>query len=670
MCAVMLASVLSISARTATTLFRPESATDGITFPAADQVVNLNTEGVISSPDDQSKKNEFAATGNLTFMVSGDTKDALLTFDKNRFKLSKDADLHLYATGQAKLKTLTLLCKAQGTPNAAETADGTTSAQKEGDYWKYVIRASDSDYWYIRFRQLLYVYYMLVEYETEDEPAPVGKYAVSWDAPQHATLVIKAGDTTLNNGAEVDKDTEITITATPETDYKIDGITVNGQPAAASVSEGVMSASHTVVAATTVAVTASKVGNPNPDTPQEFTVTGTVTGRGTVTMLTPDGKTVESGASLESGLLLTIMAQPDADNTIGSFSINGVAEQLPAEGQPLVKTRQVDDNLDIVVTFVPVGAPVPDNVTVSWTVGEGGSFNAADSDGKMLTSGSTVPKGSIITLTAVPAQGYTLSRFAINSQELLLPESGQPLVMGYTVNDNSDIDVTFVRIDAPETTYPVTWQSPVGAVILVLENGQSITSGKQVAEGQQLNIIVSALPDFKVTGVTVNDQTLNPDEPAETIVLTHIVSSPVHITATTDSQSADSCTVTIEQTEGGYIHVTDSKGYIRNNYGKMPVGTKIVINAIPYNDNTMDKLLINGAEYLPSNPAAGVQMDYTVTVNTHITARYNIPTGIPEVDMQNPDNVEFYDLQGRRVKNPRPGLYIIHTAKGNRPVRL
>ncbi|MGI6478701.1 MAG: leucine-rich repeat protein [Salinivirgaceae bacterium] len=65
--------------------------------------------------------------------------------------------------------------------------------------------------------------------ECEFELIPIiEQFTITFATPENGTLSVKQGTTELSSGAQVDKDSEITITATPNTGYKIDTLTVNG----------------------------------------------------------------------------------------------------------------------------------------------------------------------------------------------------------------------------------------------------------------------------------------------------------------------------------------------------------------------------------------------------------------------------------------------------------
>ena len=55
-------------------------------------------------------------------------------------------------------------------------------------------------------------------------------YTITFATPAHGTLLVKEGATVINNGENVAKESEITITATPDNGYKLKTLTVNGNP--------------------------------------------------------------------------------------------------------------------------------------------------------------------------------------------------------------------------------------------------------------------------------------------------------------------------------------------------------------------------------------------------------------------------------------------------------
>lgn len=54
------------------------------------------------------------------------------------------------------------------------------------------------------------------------------QYALQYDTPEHGKIVVVQDGNELSSGAKIEPNTSITITAVPDTDYKIESLTVNG----------------------------------------------------------------------------------------------------------------------------------------------------------------------------------------------------------------------------------------------------------------------------------------------------------------------------------------------------------------------------------------------------------------------------------------------------------
>ena len=64
----------------------------------------------------------------------------------------------------------------------------------------------------------------------EFEEIPIEQFTIAFATPENGTISVMLDTIALVSGDKVDKNSEITITATPDNGYKLKTLTVNGNP--------------------------------------------------------------------------------------------------------------------------------------------------------------------------------------------------------------------------------------------------------------------------------------------------------------------------------------------------------------------------------------------------------------------------------------------------------
>ena len=234
----------------------------------------------------------------------------------------------------------------------------------------------------------------------------VQQFEVIYDTPINGTLSVDDGINPILSGTFVDMGTELTITAIPDAGYEISTLTVNGN----NFTNGDI---HTVTSTTTIVCTFSLI------VPQFYTLTLNVypTGAGTTT---GDGQ-------YETDDIVTIFATPNTDYeflnwTKGTTIIstdNPYTFNMPAEDLSLTANFYSEDNF--IVTF-----NTPSNGVLSVT-----------DNGTEITSGTYVEPGTILTITATPANNYQLGTLTVNGINF---QNGDT----YEVNSDTEIYCSFI----------------------------------------------------------------------------------------------------------------------------------------------------------------------------------------------------------------------------------
>ncbi|MDR2579233.1 MAG: hypothetical protein LBC70_10590 [Chitinispirillales bacterium] len=366
---------------------------------------------------------------------------------------------------------------------------------------------------------------------------------VTFTAGEGGALSVTSDGDTITSGAMVPVGTVLTITATRLTGYVLSELTVNGEP---------FMSGATFVVDGAVDIAAAFFVPPH-------TVMLRASAGGTLSVTSADGP-IESGTEVPAGTALTITATPFDRYTLSTLTVNG----LPFESG---ETYTVNGPVVVAAVFA---APV------TFTANAGGALSVTSVNGP-ITSGETVPVGTVLTVTAVPAINYFIATLTVNGERFVSGAS-------FVVDSVTDIAATF---SVP--SHPVTLITNAGGTLSVTRNGVPITSGEEVPVGTVLTITATPLAGYNLT-LAVNGQSVESGT-------THTVEGEVEIVATFSNPDATDHPVTFTAGEGGTLSVTSPDGSITNG-AEISVGTVLTITATPNAGFVLSTLTVNGLPFV------------------------------------------------------------------------
>ena len=292
------------------------------------------------------------------------------------------------------------------------------------------------------------------------------KYTVTYTQPANGTLTVKNGSQTIHSGDSVEYGTVLIVEATPYHGYMLDSIKVNGARIAGD--------SFTVDSNSTVeAFFFSKIKYP-------IIYNQPVNG----TLAVKNGsQTILSGDLIEYGTVLTIEATPYQGYKLDSIHVNG---------DTILGFSFTVRDYTIISAFFSENHT---KYTISYTQPANGTL-AVKNGSQTILSGDMVEYGTVLTIEAIPYQGYKFDSIRINGTRI----SG----LSFTVTDNTNIEVFFGK-----QSYTVTYNSNMySGKIEVTRGSEIVASGSSVEYGTQL--MVRAIPNhgFEVKSLTINDQAI------------------------------------------------------------------------------------------------------------------------------------------------------------------
>ena len=312
----------------------------------------------------------------------------------------------------------------------------------------------------------------------------------------------------VKSGASVAESSFLKFKAEPKDGYEFDSWTVNGLPADGSLTDP-MELSREITAETSVVAHFKSAASA-----EEYTVTFAAEpeGQGTLTATRYDRENDEE-VPFESGekfsgenIFITFTAKPGADYKVEKWLVNGEAIDMPSNPNEYIHELKADVEVKVVFTAKP------NEVTLQYSVptGEGGQIAVAvtpkgGGDAVSVESGKKVARGSSVTFTATPNEGYEVEKWLVNNTENR--QAGQNTTLTMTLEEDTEVQL-FFKQEAKKYVVNFTAEPVKGGTITAsgYVNGQlkTITTGESVPESSYIDFEVTANEGYEFVKWTVD----------------------------------------------------------------------------------------------------------------------------------------------------------------------
>ena len=288
-----------------------------------------------------------------------------------------------------------------------------------------------------------------------DTPTPAPTYRISVSAMTGGTV---RGGGTYQDGASV------TVTATPNNNYRFVEWRENGTQVSTA-------ASYTFSADANRTLTAVFEQTETPPTPS-YTVS--------VSANPAEGGSVSGGGSYQRGVSATVSATLNDGYRFVCWRENGEAVSFNSS-----YTFSVSGNTALTAVFEK-NTPAP---SISYTI----SVQASPAEGGTVTGGDTYQRGATVTIAATPNSGYQFKEWQLDGRQISTTAS-------YTFAAGADQAFTavFEKVEQPPVkTYSVRLSANPSA-------GGSVSGGGTFAENSTVTITATANSNYRFTGWSEN----------------------------------------------------------------------------------------------------------------------------------------------------------------------
>jgi len=394
------------------------------------------------------------------------------------------AELAAPATGTTSDVTLTFSVTKDGTTSDAEVTATLTyvAADTEG--------TTDAS-WTLPSGKLTVGDYQVtvagtVGVKTETPPAG-DKHTVTITDPTNGTLTVKVGNVEVTSGSQHDKDSTVTITATPNDGYALAEITVNGTKLEAK--EGVYS--FTLTKDVTIAATFEAIEYTLAVNETKIDIDGTETG-GTISVAIGSDAAVTDltnlKATVEDEIVVTVVAPADY---IANVSGVAGATQEDADQDSAKKTtytfQMPAENTTVKVAYEPLGA-------YSITIDEANSHGT-------VTVLKTADEGAVVDVAIAAEAGYKVT--AVTAKQT---DDNTPVTVTEVKDEDNNVTAYRFTMPAADVTITVTYaEVPFTITVADYEAGHKVevAGGTSAVAGSTVSFTATPKAGYKVGNVKV-----------------------------------------------------------------------------------------------------------------------------------------------------------------------
>ena len=239
------------------------------------------------------------------------------------------------------------------------------------------------------------------------------KKTITFSAGENGSIVAKFGDKTLTSPAKVKSGVVVTLIATPNEGYEIEGWYKNGATVADPTLGTQTEIEEQVWEDVTILVKFKEVVH--------YTVTYEAGENGTLTATVEEGeetKDLASGGKVVAGTFVTFTATPAEGYEVDEWKVDGTVDAEHAKSLELRK--EVTADTKVTVSFKKKPEPVKEFTIAVNAVepAEAGTLTVTDDKGAAVLTGAKVAQGTMLTITAEAKDKYEFKNFTINKKEI------------------------------------------------------------------------------------------------------------------------------------------------------------------------------------------------------------------------------------------------------------
>ena len=350
-------------------------------------------------------------------------------------------------------------------------------------------------------------------------------FFITYAQPSNGVLTVKKGVTSIASQSSVEIGTQLTVVATANQGYELEALMINNKKVNPTFDPTLRTYKTTFTTEKATAISATfkrKI--------EKVTITYKPATNGNL-VVKQGTNTLASGTSVEKGTQLTVVATANQGYELEALMINNKKVENPSF-DPALRTYKANFTAEKATTISATFKRKIEKVTITYKPITNGNL-IVKQGANTLASGSSVEKGTQLTVVATANQGYELEALMINNKKVENP-TFDPTLRSYKANFTAEkattISATFKRKIEKVT---ITYKPATNGNLVVKQGANTLASGTSVEKGTQLTIVATANQGYELKNgkVLLGNKELALTREGQVYTGTFVVETSVEISA-------------------------------------------------------------------------------------------------------------------------------------------
>ena len=456
----------------------------------------------------------------------------------------------------------------------------------------------------------------------------IEKVTITYKPATNGNLIVKQGANTLASGASVEKGTQLTVVATANQGYELEALMINNKKVENPTFDPALrsyKANFTAEKATTISATFKRKI-------EKVTITYKPATNGNL-VVKKGANTLASGTSVEKGTQLTVVATANQGYELEALMINNKKVENPTF-DPALRSYKATFTAEKATTISATFKRKIEKVTITYKPATNGNL-VVKQGANTLASGSSVEKGTQLTVVATANQGYELEALMINNKKVENP-TFDPALRSYKANFTAEkattISATFKRKIEKVT---ITYKPATNGSLVVKQGANTLASGASVEKGTQLTVVATANQGYELEALMINNKKVeNPTfDPTLRTYKANFTAEKATTISATFKRKIEKVTITYKPATNGNLVVKQGANTLASG-SSVEKGTQLTIVATANQGYELKngKVLLGNKELTLTREGQVYTGTFVAEASIEISAEFIATTALSAID--------------------------------------
>ena len=452
-------------------------------------------------------------------------------------------------------------------------------------------------------------------------------FFITYAQPSNGVLTVKNGASTIASQSSVEIGTQLTVVATANQGYELEALMINNKKVNPTFDPTLRTYKANFIAekATTISATFKRKI-------EKVTITYKPATNGNL-IVKQGANTLASGASVEKGTQLTVVATANQGYELEALMINNKKVENPTF-DPALRSYKANFTAEKATTISATFKRKIEKVTITYKPATNGNL-IVKQGANTLASGSSVEKGTQLTVVATANKGYELEALMINNKKVENP-TFDPALRTYKANFTAEkattISATFKRKIEKVT---ITYKPATNGNLIVKQGANTLASGASVEKGTQLTVVATANQGYELEALMINNKKVeNPTfDPALRTYKANFTAEKATTISATFKRKIEKVTITYKPATNGNLIVKQGANTLASGTS-VEKGTQLSVVATANQGYELKngKVLLGNKELALTREGQVYTGTFVVEASVEISAEFIATTALSAID--------------------------------------